>query len=152
MNARFDHYRSNPGFSPAGSGIRPCFRKKVDPETGSPKLVQVGETDQHALIQSFREEVDINRLVARYEAGDIRALSRVQGLYYDASAMPDNPVEALNLGVMARQAWDSLSPEDRARYENLGGYLDAISAIDNPAPADPVQDPITDLAPEGGTV
>lgn len=106
-NGRFGIYSAGVLASPAGTGIRPRFVKRV--EAGKAVLVQVGETDQQALIDSYKEECDVNRIVERYANGDTAALARVQGLYSDISGFADNPTDLLNAPIKAREALQNLA-------------------------------------------
>ena len=111
MNARNRSYHATSISSPAGSGIRSLYKKVV--EDGKAVLRKVGQTDAQALINSYKDECDVNRIVARCAQGDYSALARVQGLYTDISGMPDNPTDAFNLGNMVRE----LTPEQIAALD-----------------------------------
>ena len=131
MNARNNLYRNSHVDCPCGSPVRDRYVK--DTTEYPPKLRKVGTTDQQALIQSFADECDVNRIVARYEAGDFSALSRVQGLYTDCTQYPHEPIEALNLSVKVNQMWDSLTPEDKAKFGTQEAFIDAlVNSLDNP--------------------
>lgn len=113
MNARNRSYHAPSFPSPSGVGTRPLF-KKCRNDDGRYCLRKVGETDQQALIDSYKDECDVNRIVQKCANGDFSALARVQGLYTDISGMPDNPTDAFNLGNMVRD----LTPEQIAALEN----------------------------------
>ena len=149
MNERCKHYRYFIGVSPCGSGIRGTFVKDIS--TNPPTLKKVGETDQYAITQSFKDECDINRIIARYQAGDISVLSRVQGLYSDFTGFPSDPTEMMQLGSLANSAWENLDSEIKLKFNNdksvfvdtvLNGSIEAIfnNGIVSPDPAnsDPV--------------
>ena len=68
MNDRVSRYLSNRGFTACGSPTRDRFVK--DSSTNPPTLKKVGETDQQALIDSFKNECDVERIIARFQAGD----------------------------------------------------------------------------------
>lgn len=153
MNERSKHYRHFTGVSPCGSGIRGTFVK--DLTTNPPSLKKVGETDQYAITQSFKNECDINRIIARYQAGDISVLSRVQGLYSDISGLPNDPTEMMQLGFLANSAWDNLDPEIKSKFNNdksvfvdtvLNGSIEAIFNDDIVSP-DPFNDPVNTEVP-----
>lgn len=142
MNKRNSIYRDPGRNCPAGSSCRGRYVK--DCTTNPPTLRKVGETDQQALIQSFADECDVNRIIQRFEAGDVSALSRVQGLYADVSGYPTDAISLMNLGVQATQAWDNLTIEEKAKYGSKEGFFDAVL---NPSVGDDVSDPAPDPAP-----
>ncbi len=142
MNERVRNYNSGRGVSNPGRPTRDKFIK--DSSTNPPTLRKVGETDQYGLIQSFADECDVNRIIARFEAGDTSVLQRVQGLYYDATGIPSEPTEAMNLGVLARDAWDNLSDEMKAKFNyDKETFINALYAppADQSAGGDPALDP-----------
>lgn len=116
MNERCRKYRSVRGYTSVGDRIRAKFVK--DCSVNPPQLKKVGETDQYSLIQSYKDECDINRLVARYQAGDTSVLQRVQGLFYDATELPTEQTEMMNLAVVAREAWDNLPNDVKSKFNN----------------------------------
>lgn len=142
MNKRNSFYRDPGRSSPAGSGCRARYVK--DCTTNPPILKKVGETDQQALIQSFADQCDVNRIVQRFEAGDSSVLGRVQGLYADVSGYPTDAVSLMNLGAIATSAWDSLTLEEQTKYGSMEAFIDAVL---NPSVNQPVSDPAPDPAP-----
>lgn len=133
MHDRARLYNHNQPYCPAGSGERDRYVKDVS--QNPPRLKKVGTTNQQALIQSYADECDVNRIVARYEAGDLSVLGRVQGIYADVSGYPDNSVEALNLGNTVKSLWDNLSPEEQAKFGSQEAFVNAlVSSLDNPVP------------------
>lgn len=107
MNDRISRHNPVCGSSPTGCGLRPKFVKRI--EDGKARLVKVGETDQQALINSYKDECDFNRIVERYQNGDISALARVQGLYTDISGYPDNSTDLLNTPIKAAETLSAMS-------------------------------------------
>ena len=118
MNARNRAYHGRTVSAPVGSGLRPVYKKVT--EDGHAVLKKVGETDQQALINSYADECDVNRIVARCAAGDYSALARVQGLYTDISGMPDNPTDAFALANVI----NNLTPEQIAAIQQTAAPED----------------------------
>lgn len=139
MNDRCKGYFSCRGVSPAGRRSRDKFVK--DCSTNPPSLRKVGETDQYGLIQSYKDECDIQRIVARAQAGDASVLQRVQGLYFDCTAIPSDPTEVMQSGTVLNNAWESLTPEQRAEYGNKEAFLNAL-LTPAPAPDAPVENTV----------
>lgn len=124
MNERNRRYGNPRGFSPVGSRVRARYRK--DCRENPPKLVRVGETDQYAFIQSFKDSCDIARIAERALAGDITVLQRVQGVYTDVTALPENMTELMNLGIIAVDAWNNLNSDIKSRFENEEDFKNAL--------------------------
>lgn len=139
MNDRCKGYYSHAGVSPAGRRTRDKFIK--DRSTNPPTLRKVGEEDQYGIIQSFKDECDIQRIVARAQAGDASVLQRVQGLYFDSTVIPSDPTEVMQSGTVLNNAWENLTPEQRAEYVTKEAFVNALL---NPAPAPdtPVETPV----------
>lgn len=124
MNERNRRYGNPGGSAPVGSRIRSRYRK--DCRENPPKLVKVGETDQYAVIQSFKDSCDIARIVERAMAGDTSVLQRVQGVYTDVTALPETMTELMNLGIIAADAWDRLNPDIKAKFESEEDFKNAL--------------------------
>lgn len=133
MHDRARIYNHDQPYCPAGSGERDRYVK--DLSEIPPRLKKVGTTNQQALIQSYADECDVNRIVARYEAGDLSVLGRVQGIFADVTGYPDNSVEALNLGNTVKSLWDNLTPAEQAKYGSQEVFVNAlVSSLDNSVP------------------
>lgn len=124
MNERNRRYGNTRGCAPVGSRIRPRYRK--DCRENPPKLVKVGETDQYAFIQSFKDSCDIARIVERAMSGDLTVLQRVQGVYTDTTALPETMTELMNLGIVAADAWDKLNPDIKSKFESEEDFKNAL--------------------------
>lgn len=139
MNDRCKIYKSDRGRAPVGRRTRDKYVK--DRTTNPPSLRKVGETDQYGIIQSFKDECDIQRIVARAQAGDASVLQRVQGLYFDSTAIPADPTEVMQSGTVLNNAWESLTPEQRAQYGNKEAFVNAL-LTPAPAPDIPVENTV----------
>lgn len=142
MNDRVRKYASTRGSCPVGSRTRGKFVK--DRSTNPPTLRKVGDTDQYGLIQSFKDECDIQRIVARYQAGDSSVLQRVQGLYYDATQLPQEQTEMMNLSALARDSWENLPEDVKAKFNHdKEAFINALFAppSDQPAGDAPIEEP-----------
>lgn len=128
MNERNRRYGSFRGSTPVGSSIRSRYRK--DCRENPPKLVKVGETDQYAFIQSFKDSCDIARIVERANSGDLTVLQRVQGIYTDTTSLPETMTELMNLGIIGKDAWDRLSDEVKAKFSDEEDFKNALVSGD----------------------
>lgn len=81
--------------------------------------------------QSMRDEVDINKIVARFaKTGMLSSFNGGEPFYGDVSDILSYQ-DALNVVVRARELFDGLPAELRERFANDPARL--ISFLDNPA-------------------
>lgn len=68
--------------------------------------------------QSFKDECDVNKIIARFEkTGMIEAINKNQPFYGDVSALVDYH-EALNVVAEAQSLFNAMSAEVRERFSN----------------------------------
>lgn len=109
-------------FSPSGQGTKKTYSVQYD-QFGNRSLVQTGEVDNYAIIQSFKDECDVCRLIEKYQQGDLSALARVQAVYCDTTVYPHSLMEARNSYSVALEAYDLLSDEAKAYYGSPEQFL-----------------------------
>lgn len=116
--------------SESGSGLRqlyiPCF---VD---GCFTIEESGVFDLQEQINANASSCDINVLVARYNAGDITALSRRQGMFGDFTSAPDSYRQALEIVNGFESAFSYMSDSDKAGAKTALEFLDKIKNSDSP--------------------
>lgn len=100
-----------------GSGIIKEYTAQYR-QDGVLELVETGEHDLYADIQSHKDSCDLQLIINRYFNGDPAALSRVQGVYMDVSEMPDNIHQAMQLMDNARRDFDTLPVDIKAKFGN----------------------------------
>ena len=125
----------------AGNRMEPHYVERYD-ETGHPYLVKDGETDTYAIIQSHKEECDINLMLQRYAAGD-DSMMRQDARYIDTSNLPTTIHEYFNLMTAQREKFDALPVAIKQKFENsfevwastsgTGEWLEKMG-IQGPAP------------------
>lgn len=125
----------------AGNRMEPHFVERYT-ETGHPYLVQDGETDTYAIIQSHKEECDINLMLQRYAAGDTSVM-RNDAKYIDTSELPTTVHEFFNLMNAQREKFDALPVAIKQKFDNsfevwastsgTGEWLEKMG-IQGPAP------------------
>lgn len=128
--------------SESGSGLRqlyiPCF---VD---GSFTIEESGVFDLQEQINANASSCDINVLVARYNAGDLTALSRRQGMFGDFTSAPDSYRHALDIVKGFESAFADMSDVDKCGAKTALEFLDKIKNSDSSSesPSDiPVETP-----------
>lgn len=99
-----------------GSRTEPHYVQRYD-ETGHPYLVKDGETDVYAIIQSHKEECDINILLQKYAAGDMTVV-RKDGQYVDITDLPENMHEMVNYISAQRERFEALPAAIKQKFEN----------------------------------
>ncbi len=120
---KFRHRNLNPDIIPAptGAATEPELMLNTD---GCGKLEQVGERRSYELIQSYKQDTDINYLVQRYMSGDTSVLQRVQGLYTDISDAPESLIEAQERIKTAERIYHTLPEEAAKAVGNAANMLD----------------------------
>lgn len=138
-----------------GSGQRQLYTSELQ-DNGEITLIPSGVDDLYASIQSHKDSCDIHVLLARYQNGDVEALSQRQGVYGDFTEMPKTYMELLNTVIAGRSYFDSLPVETREKFDhsfekfmmsmdNMEQFA-KIMGFDAPAP-DPNPAPPTDPDP-----
>lgn len=84
---------------------------------GYEELVPTGSIDLVAKIQESFESTKLCNIIARFNAGDLDALKKVQGVFVDISQMPKSLQEAQNMRIKAEDAFDQLPVEIREKYD-----------------------------------
>ena len=115
-------------FTSPGEEEALIYSPSIDNE-GRVNLEVTGKRNIPEFIDSFRESCDINNIVARFNAGDVSALSRSQGAFFDATQLPHSYAEMLNTVINAERTFNQLPLEVRERFEN--SYVKWISMMDD---------------------
>lgn len=115
-------------FSCPGDEEALIYSPSVDNE-GRISLEVTGKRNIPEFIDSFRESCDINNIVARFNSGDVSALSRSQGAFFDATQLPHTYAEMLNTVINAEATFNQLPLEVRERFEN--NYVKWLSMMDD---------------------
>lgn len=113
---------------------------------GYEELVPSGVVDLQEKIRESFESTKLINIIARFNAGDLNALTKVQGVFADISRAPKSLQEAQNMRILAENAFDDLPLDIREKFGNSalkfledGGiaYLkDYIDSANYKAPAE----------------
>lgn len=88
-------------------------------DSGKIELVATGQIDTYSEIQSHRDSVDINVLLAKYaQTGDLSILDKVRTQFMDVSGMPTSMAGFYNFVEDGRRMFESLPVDERAKYNN----------------------------------
>lgn len=113
--------------SSCGRSVCPVYNYLPVDEEGRCKLVQVGEKNLQAEIDSWRESVEIHSLLERYFDGDVLALERRQAQFVDITGLPSDVHSWHDAAVTAETVFDSLSDDVRHFYgDSLQTFLHDI--------------------------
>lgn len=85
---------------------------------GNIELVEEGLRNVYDEIQSYADECSMDNILRRFAAGDVSVLSKSQGVYVDASQLPEHFVDMCNLVADVEREFNLLPVEERAAYEN----------------------------------
>lgn len=103
--------------SHVGEPIKKDFVGRYD-YNGNVELVENGIRNLYDEIQSYADECSMDNILRRFASGDVSVLSKSQGVYVDASQLPDHFVDMCNLVADVEREFNLLPVEERAKYEN----------------------------------
>lgn len=103
--------------SHVGEPIKKEFVGRYD-YNGNVELVENGIRNVYDEIQSYADECSMDSILRRFAAGDVSVLSKSQGVYVDASQLPEHFVDMCNLVADVEREFNLLPVEERAKYEN----------------------------------
>ena len=109
--------KKEPIYSCSGDPIKPLYGLEVD-KNGVTQLVEKGKFDLYEFIQSHKDSVDIHKILERFENGDVSALNKYQGYYADITDAPKSFADALNSVIKAKDLFNSLPLEVRAKFDH----------------------------------
>lgn len=103
--------------SHVGEPVKTEFVGRYD-YNGNIELVENGVRNLYDEIQSYADECSMDSILRRFAAGDVSVLSKSQGVYVDASQLPEHFVDMCNLVADVEREFNLLPVEERAKYEN----------------------------------
>ena len=139
FDTKFDE-RPRKMCSHVGEPVKKQFVGRYD-YNGNIELVEDGLRNVYDEIQSYADECSMDNILRRFAAGDVSVLSKSQGVFVDASQLPEHFVDMCNLVAEVERNFNLLPVEERAAYENnfvkyaLGQrFADAAAAEDSAQP------------------
>lgn len=121
FNTRYT--RQKPKYSNPGERMAPVWELVID-DKGKKVVEKVGETDLHAAIQAEYASVNLDMILARFDAGDATALERAKGFYADVSELPVKLQDVMNMNHEAEKFFKSLPADVRRIYGD--NYMEFI--------------------------
>ena len=117
FQTQFDRLGTRGVPSVPGSGMKPTYKMHVD-DDGKRELRKSGEYNLYAEIQSYKDSVSIDYILARFVNGDETALSRAQGIYGDFTGMPTTMAELQQRIIDAEDLFYQLPLDIRGQYNH----------------------------------
>lgn len=112
--------------APSGCRFVDDISLKYD-ERGNRVFYSKGTIDLYEKIQSFKDECNLELIVARCAAsGDFSPLQRVQGFYADVSNMPKNLAEVYSSVNTAQRIFSQLPQEVASKFSGFEDFLSSI--------------------------
>ncbi len=138
FDTKFDS-RPRKMVSHVGDPVKKQFIGRYD-YNGNIELVEDGIRNVYDEIQAYSDECNMDNILRRFAAGDVSVLSKSQGVYVDASQLPEHFVDMCNLVAEVERKFNLLPVEERAAYENnFVKYALGQRIADAPAAEDSMQ-------------
>lgn len=102
--------------APVGSKTEMRHRASID-LNGRRSLIRDKEVAIYDLIQSHREECEIENIIRRAVEGDYNALNAVNGVFEDITNCPTSIAQAQQYIIDAKNEFDKLPKEIKAKFE-----------------------------------
>lgn len=114
----------------SGNAMKKVY-KPIVRDDGVVELAEAGQESLYDYIQSWKDSVDINVILARYANGDVDALSKVQGAYGDFTQFPKTYAEVLNRVNQGKLLFEDLPLPLREKYNHdFGQFMAAMDQED----------------------
>lgn len=102
--------------APTGEEIELRHRASID-LNGRRQLIKDKEVAIYDLIQSHREECEIENIIRRATEGDYNALNAVNGVFQDITNCPNSLAEAQQHIINAKNEFEKLPKDIKAKFE-----------------------------------
>ena len=107
----------NTFFTCAGDTEHILYSSKILPD-GTISLSKSGKENIQEIINSYRDSCDMGYILHMLALGDQSVLNQRQGFYADLSEAPDNLIEAYEIIINGKQAFESLPVEVKQSFNN----------------------------------
>ena len=137
--------------APSGDRMRVKYELVIDPD-GNRHLEESGVEDQYERIQSFKDGCTIENIVRRALNGDPNALSRAQGVYCDATLLPNDLIAADEVVRRAEAIYKALPASQRAEFGTFREFISNFGSLEKiQAFLNPEKEKVSEKLKEGGT-
>lgn len=101
--------------------------KEIKDKQGRRNLVISGRKNIYDKIQSYKDDVDIYKILDRYMAGDLSVLDRNKGFYMDFTSIPKTFDEYQNKISEGKRIFDSLPVDFKSEFgQNVDEFMHSI--------------------------
>lgn len=104
-------------YAPTGNGMLNIYQEQID-KKGHKGLIKTGETNIYAMIQQDLEQSKIENILHRIAMGDLEALNQKEATYFDATVMPKELRETLNIVLKAKDEFQKMPVEVKELFHN----------------------------------
>lgn len=116
--------------TPAGSKIEIRHEYDVD-KWGHKVLVKTRKVDVYSIIQSHKDETDIEKIIRRATEGDVNALNVVNATYMDITEAPKNLLEQQNIILKKKIEFEKLPKDIKKAFDyDVNNYIGEL--VENP--------------------
>lgn len=102
----------------AGRETQDIYAYALDEKSGQRYLEKTGEKNLYLEIQSYKDEVSIENIIARAKIGDMSGFRNDPGNYIDVTEIPKNLIEAKKAMTNIENVWKTLPLEIKNKYNN----------------------------------
>lgn len=125
--------------TPSGDGTNPHYR--LDPLTDT--VIRDGDDDLQSMINAAESSVNIYDVIRRYlQTGNPSLLQQRQAMFGDFRIQDGSYQNLLMLGREIRDAYEALTPEDRAKVGTFSDFLRVMSVEESAPAAETVEAPV----------
>lgn len=103
-------------YAPAGSKYLNVYEEQI--KKGHTELIKTGETCVYDMIQEDLEGSKIENILHQIAMGNLDALNAKDATYFDATVMPKELRESLNLVLKAKQEFEKFPAEVKELFHN----------------------------------
>lgn len=109
------HYKNEP--APSGKKIVYEHREEIGKD-GKRKLIKDRAVNIYEKIQASKDQCEIENILRRATEGDQNVLNIVNGQYMDITGAPSSLAEAQQFVIRAKNEFEQLPKDIRAKFEN----------------------------------
>lgn len=97
---------------------------------GSISLVPSGKIDLWELHNAGRDACDINKIVQRFQNGDLTVLNRVQGSYADLAGVPTDIRSMTEIVHRLEHGFDILPADVKSKFGTFSNFIDMYGSAE----------------------